>query len=82
MLPIGGLVTSATALITFADPVPFPESRTYEFDFETDPEEAGWTLEAWIWDFIPEGVEEVATVRDSSSGFQRSRTLSTKKAKF
>ena len=36
---------SAATLISLGDPIPFPESGKYEFDFESDPIENGWTLE-------------------------------------
>ncbi|MGK0184237.1 MAG: hypothetical protein ACI9R3_000003 [Verrucomicrobiales bacterium] len=59
-LTAGSLFSAAVAVISFADPIPFPESGTYEFDFEADPLDLGWTLEGWVWDFIPPvGVEEM-----------------------
>ena len=64
-LSTGGLIAAAAALTSLADPIPFPESRTYTFDFETDPLESGWILDGWLWDFIPEGSERPSEVRPS-----------------
>lgn len=58
-LSAGSLITAAAAVFSVADPIPFPESGTYEFDFETDPLDSGWQLENWVWDFIPLAVEEM-----------------------
>ena len=58
----------------FADPIKFPESGVYEFDFSADPTENGWTLEIevedefgeiqllsfWDWQPVPEsGANEI-----------------------
>ena len=64
-LSTGGLIAAAAALTSLADPIPFPESRTYTSDFETDPIESGWILDGWLWDFIPEGLERPSEVRPS-----------------
>ena len=63
-LSAGSLFTTVAAVISLADPIPFPESRIYEFDFETDPFESGWILEGWLWDIIPEGAERPSQVRE------------------
>ena len=57
-------MTTAAAVISFADPIPFPESGTYTFDFESDPLESGWSIEGWVWDFIPLAVEEMTATGD------------------
>lgn len=74
-ISLGSACLAALALFTLADPVPFPESGTYQFDFETDPFDSGWTLEGWVWEFMPLGVEEMLAtgtgdgqVRPSSGG--------------
>ena len=74
-LSVGGLLSVASAVYTLADPIPFPDSRTYSTDFEDDPQAVGWTLDGWLWDFIPDGTEEVTTVRDSANGFNDQNTF-------
>ena len=75
LIPVAALAAAATGVVSLADPVSFPESGKYSADFESEPGEE-WTLEAWLWEFIPEmGVEEMTgtgngdgQVRPSSGG--------------
>ena len=71
-LSAGGLISAAAALVSLADPIPFPQSGTYAFDFETDPlgTDAGGKP-VFLRDIWPSEAEIAALVEARTRGLTR-----------